>query len=88
MKLFRDHQWWWISLFIATVIISAITAQQVTAMGLLSSVGGHLAFAGVVAQLPRLVYWLLGAPLTTEELMATITVGWLILAVANLAVMP
>jgi len=60
----------------------------VTAIGLLSSVGGHLAFAGVVAQLPRLVYWLLGAPLTTEELMATITVGWLILAVANLAVMP
>jgi hypothetical protein len=88
MKLFSAHKWWWMILLLATLIVSALTAQQVTATGLLSSIGGHLAFAGGVAQLPRLVYWLLGAPLTTEELMATITVGWLILAVANLAVMP
>lgn len=69
-------------------MVSVITSQQVTAAGLLTSVLGHFIFAIAVAFIPWLFYRLFGKPLTTEQMMATITVGWLILAVANLAVIP
>ena len=49
--------------------------------------GGHLAFSVLASLLPGLAYWLAGKPLIGEEFMATVSIGWLILAVANLAVM-
>ncbi len=88
MKLFTRHIWWWLLLLAGTVAVSIITSQEITAEGLFSSVLGHFAFAIGVALIPWLFYRLFGNPLTTEQMMATITVGWLILAVANLAVMP
>ncbi len=53
---------------------------------MLSSIVGHLIFAIGVALIPWIVYRFFGKPLNTEEMMTTITVGWLILAVANLLV--
>jgi len=72
----------------ATLVVSVVTAYEVTAVGLLSSVLGHFAFAIAVSIIPWLFYRLIGHPMNTEQMMATITVGWLILAVANLLVMP
>jgi len=88
MTLFRKHKWWWTALLSATIVVSAITSQKVTAVNMLYSVAGHFAFAIVAAAVPWIVYRLIGRPLTTEQMMATITVAWLILAVANLLVMP
>ena len=86
MKIITDHILWWILLIAATVVVSAITSYQITPGGLLSSTVGHLTFAIGIALVPWIAYRLLGKPLTTEQMMATITVGWLILAVANLSV--
>jgi len=88
MKLFSNHKIWWVLLLVATIIVSIITSQQVTFSGLLVSVAGHMAFSIGVALIPWLVYRLFGSPFSTVQMMATITVGWLILAVANLMVMP
>jgi hypothetical protein len=88
MKLFSNHKLWWAILLTGTIIVSAVTSQAITLSGLLNSIGGHLAFAIGVAFIPWLVYRLIGKPLTTEQMMATITVAWLILAVANLLTMP
>lgn len=87
MKLISDHIWWWSVLLVGTVIVSIITSYRVSPSGLLVSVFGHLLFSVSVAAIPWIVYKLVGRPLTTEQMMSTITVGWLILAVANLLVM-
>jgi len=86
MKLISNHLWWWLILIVATIIVSIITSYRVTLSGLLVSVLGHLLFSILVAAIPWIVYKLIGRPLTTEQMMSTITVGWLILAVANLMV--
>ena len=78
---------WWLILLILTLVVSVITSHEITFKGLLSTMGGHLAFALISSLLPGLVYWLAGKPLNGEEFMATVSMGWLILAVANLAVM-
>ncbi len=88
MKLFSNHKWWWTVLLSATLVVSVITSYEVTSAGLLSSVLGHFAFSLGAAALPWLVYRLAGHPLNTEQMMATITVAWMILAVANLLVIP
>jgi len=86
MKIITNHILWWILLIAATIIVSAVTSYQITMEGMLSSIAGHLAFAIGVALVPWVVYRLIGKPMNTEEMMATITMGWLILAVANLSV--
>ena len=78
---------WWLILLMLTIVLSIITSQNITFTGLLSSVAGHFAFALIASLLPWGVYRLVGNPLNGEELMSTITMGWLILAVANLSVM-
>lgn len=86
MKIITDHILWWILLIAATVVVSAVTSYQITLGGMLSSIGGHLTFSIGIALIPWIIYRLIGKPLNTEQMMATITVGWLILAVANLSV--
>lgn len=86
MKIIINHILWWILLIVATAIVSAITSYHITLGGMVSSMTGHLAFAAGVAMIPWIVYRLIGKPLTTEQMMATITAGWLILAIANLSV--
>ena len=86
MKIITDHILWWILLIAATAVVSAITSYQITPGGMLSSIAGHLVFAVGISMLPWVFYRLIGKPLNTEQMMATITVGWLILAVANLSV--
>jgi hypothetical protein len=71
-------------LIAATAIVSAVTSSQVTLGGMLTSMAGHLTFAIGVALIPWIVYLLFRKPLNTAQMMSTITVGWLILAVANL----
>lgn len=88
MKLFSSHKWWWLLLIVATFIVSIITSRYITLTGILASMAGHLAFSIVIATIPWLVYRLSGRPLSTEQMMATITVGWFILAVFNLMEMP
>ena len=85
MKIITDHILWWILLIVATAVVSAITSNQITLVGMFSSMAGHLTFAIGISIIPWIGYRIFGKPLTTEEMMATITVGWLILAVANLA---
>jgi len=88
LKLFLNHKIWWLCLLIATIIVSAITSQSITFTGMLTSIAGHFAFSLVLALFPLLVYYLIGKPLNTEQFMATVTFSWLVLAAANLAVMP
>ncbi len=86
MKIVTDHKLWWLLIITATGIVSAVTSYQITLAGMLSSMIGHLVFSIAVAMVPWVFYRIIGKPLTTEQMMATITVGWLILAIANLSV--
>lgn len=86
MKIIINHILWWLFLIAGTAVVSAVTSHKITPEGMLSSMAGHLSFAIGAALIPWIVYRLLGKPLTTEEMMSTITVGWLILATANLLV--
>lgn len=88
MSIFRNFGFWWLALLAGSVIVSAVTSQHITLTGLLMSTFAHLLFAVFVSGLPWIVYRLLNKPLTQEQLMSTITVGWLVLAVGNLLVMP
>jgi len=88
MKLFSNHKLWWSLLIVGTVIVSIITSQQLSFIGLFMSMAGHLVFSIVAATIPLFFYWLIGKPLNSEQMMSTITVGWLVLAVANLVAMP
>jgi hypothetical protein len=88
MKLITNHRVWWSILIVATLIVSVITSQEITLTGIIISMLGHLVFSFAVATLPWIVYWLIKKPLNTEQMMTAITIGWLILAVANLSVMP
>lgn len=85
MKIITDHILWWILLIAATAVVSAITSTQITVFGMITSMAGHLTFAIVISLIPWIVHRMFGKPLTSEEMMSTITVGWLILAVANLS---
>lgn len=87
MKVFKEHIIWWLILVILTLGASLITSNNITTMGLIFSVLGHFAFAFIVSTFPLLFYWIIKKPLSTEEYMSTFTVAWLILTVANLAVM-
>jgi len=78
---------WWLILLILTIIVSSVTSHNITIIGFLSTMAGHLIFALLASLLPLGVYWIAGKPLNGEEFMATLTMGWFILAVANLAVM-
>lgn len=86
MRIITDHILWWILLIAATAAVSAITSHQITPGGMFTSMAGHLIFAVGISLIPWIGYRLFGKPLNSEEMMATITVGWLILAVANLTV--
>lgn len=86
MNIITNHILWWVLLIAATAAVAAVTSHQITPGGMLSSIVGHLIFAIGVALIPWIVYRFFGKPLNTEEMMTTITVGWLILAVANLLV--
>lgn len=86
MKIITNHILWWVLLIMATAVVSALTSYHITVGGMVSSMAGHLAFAAGIAMIPWFVYRLIGKPLTTEQMMATITAGWLILAIANLSV--
>jgi len=88
MKLFTNHIIWWCILLVATVAVSVITSQSITVTGLIRSVAAHLVFATGISLIPWLFYRIIGKPMNTEEMMSTITVAWLILAVANLWAMP
>jgi Kef-type K+ transport system membrane component KefB len=87
MKIFKDHIVWWLILIILTLAISLITTNDVTPLGLIFTMLGHFAFAIIVSVFPLLFYWIIKKPLSTEEYMSTFTVAWLILLVANIAVM-
>jgi hypothetical protein len=87
MKLFRKHPVWWIILLTLTVAVSRVTSAEPGVENLLYSVAGHFAFSFVVSLIPLIVYKAIRKPMNTEEFMATFTVAWLILAVANLWVM-
>lgn len=87
MEVLRGHKLWWAILLILTVIVSVITSAAVTVLGLVSSVIGHLLFAVLVSFIPFITYSFLKKPMSSEEHMATISMGWLILAVANISVM-
>ncbi len=86
MKIITEHILWWTLLVAATAVVSAMTSYQITLGGMLVSMVGHLTFAVGIALIPWIIYRFIGKPLNTEQMMATITVGWLILAVANLSV--
>lgn len=88
MKLFSNHKWWWLLLIAATFVVSVITSQHITLTGILATMAGHLTFSIVIAAIPWLVYRLSGRPLSTEQMMSTITMGWFIMAVFNLMEMP
>jgi hypothetical protein len=86
MKIVTDHKIWWLLIILATGMVSAATSYHITVGGIVSSMVGHLVFSIGVAMVPWVFYRVIGKPLTTEQMMATITVGWLILAIANLSV--
>ncbi len=86
--MFTKHKIWWICLFSATIVVSAVTASSITLTGMFMSIAGHFAFAIGLSCVPLAVYYLLGKPLNSEEFLATVTFSWLLLAVANLAVIP
>lgn len=87
MKIFKNHFIWWIILVVLTLAVSVITSEDPGISGVLFSMLGHFAFAAIVSIPPLIFYWVIKKPLSAEEYMSTFTVAWLILAVANLAVM-
>lgn len=72
----------------ATIIVSAVTSSSITFSGMFMSIAGHFAFAIGLSCIPLAVYYVIGKPLNSEEFLATVTFSWLVLAIANLSVIP
>ena len=87
MKISSKYIIWWSILIALTIAVSLVTSVEPGYTALLFSLLGHFAFAAVVSIPPLIFYWLIRKPLSAEEYMSTFTVAWLVLAVANLAVM-
>ena len=87
MKISKKYMIWWFILLMLTIAVSFVTSGEPSFSGLLFSMLGHFAFAAVVSIPPFIFYWVIRKPLSAEEYMSTFTVAWLVLAVANLAVM-
>ncbi|MCC5935573.1 MAG: hypothetical protein JJU35_15100 [Balneolales bacterium] len=87
--LFRNHPLWWSLLLGGTFLVSWITTKQgLSLSGLLLSTAAHLLFAALFALLPWLIFRFLKKELSTTHLMLLLTLGWAVLAVGNLWVMP
>ena len=87
--LFKNHPLWWGLLLTGTLLVSLITTKSgLSFYSLLNSMAGHLLFATIIAAVPALIFRLLKRPLSTHWIMILFTVGWTILAAANLWAMP
>lgn len=87
--LFKNHLLWWSLLLTGTLLVSLITTKSgLSIYSILNSMAGHFFFAAVIAAVPALIFWLVKRPLSTHRIMVLFTVGWTILAVANVWAMP
>ena len=84
MKLFSSHKAWWCGLVVASLIVAFVTADSLSIVAVLGSVIGLMLFSFLLAGLPWFVYHLIGKPMTSTQMMTTITVAWLIASLLNI----
>jgi hypothetical protein len=86
MNLFTTHKGWWAALAGGSLVIAFLTVED---SGVASSLGmaiGLMLFSLLVAGIPWLFYRLIKKPLTTNQIMSTVTVIWILFAISKFLV--
>ena len=86
MKIFSDHKIWWGALAIGSVLVATLTTSDLGIGGILGKSLSHLFFSLILGGIPWLISKLIRKPMTSAQLMTTITVVWGLLVSSQLIV--
>ena len=86
MKIFSDHKIWWGALAIGSLIVATQTTSDLGIGGTLGKAMGMILFSLVLGGIPWLISKLIRKPMTTVQLMTTITVVWGLLVASQFMV--
>ncbi|MEE8113559.1 MAG: hypothetical protein V3T23_04315 [Nitrososphaerales archaeon] len=88
MKLFAEHKSWWVALTIGSLLVAILTAKDLGIGGILGKTIGLLLLSLVLAGIPWLFYRLIKKPLTSTQIMSTITAIWILSVISQFMVAP
>ncbi len=86
MKLFSDHKIWWGALAVGSLIVANLTTSDLGIGGILGKSMGMILFSLVLGGIPWLISKLFRKPMTSVQLMTTITVAWGLVIASQLMV--
>ena len=86
MKIFSDHKIWWGALAIGSLIVATQTTPDLGIGGILGKSMGIILFSLVLGGIPWLISKLIRKPMTSVQLMTTITVAWGLVVASQLMV--
>ena len=86
MKIFSDHKIWCGALAIGSLIVATQTTADLAIGGILGKSMGIILFSLVLGGIPWLISKLIRKPMTSVQLMTTITVAWGLVVASQLVV--
>ncbi len=86
MKIFSDHKIWWGALAIGSLIVATQTTSNLGVAGILGKSMGIILFSLVLGGITWLISKLIRKPMTSVQLMTTITVAWGLVVASQLIV--
>lgn len=86
MNLFTDHKGWWTALAGGSLVVGLLTMDDPGVGGALGKAIGMVLVSLLVAGIPWLFYRLIKKPLTTTQIMSTVTAIWVLFALSQFVV--
>lgn len=86
MNLFTAYKSWWAALAGGSLVVAFFTKDDLGAVEALGKAIGMMLFSLLVAGIPWLFYCLIKKPLTTTQIMSTVTVIWALFALSQFVV--
>ena len=86
MKIFSDHKIWWGTLAIGSLLVATLTTADLSIGGILGKSISHILLSLVLGGIPWLISKFIRKPMTSAQLMTTITVVWGLLVASQLMV--
>lgn len=86
MKLFTAHKGWWAALAGGSLVVAFLTKDDLGAVEALGKAIGMMVFSLLVAGIPWLFCHLIKKPLTTTQIISTVTVIWVLFAFSQFVV--
>ncbi|WP_342349782.1 hypothetical protein [uncultured Nitrospira sp.] len=83
MNLFTAHKGWWTALAGGSLVVAFLTMDDLGIPGALGKAIGMMLVSLLVTGIPWLFYRIIKKPLTTTQIMSTVTVMWALFALSQ-----